>query len=264
MSARRSTIKLSFNSAAPNAEWSPGEPGEPFTVHFPQAIVLAPNKAYGVRVISANFEYSFPNVSSTNNQFVYEKTGVQYALTIPDGLYTFADLADDLADQMTGNGHGAHASPVLGLVGNPATGILAVQINNGYTGYRVRWDLCTIGVMMGFPTDTVLLPENVASPQVEWGGALADASAVVDTLVITSSLIRGSYRNGVPGTTLEVIPLAGVPINAYHVHYPQQQTHSPLVANIVSHVELKMFDNLGRPLVNRGIPWGVDIAIDEL
>jgi hypothetical protein len=67
MSARRSTIKLSFNSAAPNAEWSPGEAGEPFTVHFPQAIVLAPNKAYGVRVISANFEYSFPNVSSENN-----------------------------------------------------------------------------------------------------------------------------------------------------------------------------------------------------
>jgi hypothetical protein len=53
---------------------------------------------------------------------------------------------------------------VLALVGNPATGILAVQINNGYTGYRVRWDLCTIGVMMGFPVDTVLLPENVASP----------------------------------------------------------------------------------------------------
>jgi hypothetical protein len=64
-------------------------------VNFPQAIVLAPNKAYGVRVINVNFEYSFPNVSSENNQFVYEKTGVQYALTIPDGLYTFADLADD-------------------------------------------------------------------------------------------------------------------------------------------------------------------------
>jgi hypothetical protein len=138
-------IKLSFNSAAPNADWSPGSPGEPFTVHFPQAIVLAPSKTYGVRVISANYVYSFPNVSSENNQFVYERSGVQYTLTIPDGLYTFSDLADDLADQMTGNGHGAHASPVLGLVGNPATGILAVQINDGFTGYRVRWDLCTIG-----------------------------------------------------------------------------------------------------------------------
>jgi hypothetical protein len=88
---------------------------------------------------------------------------------------------------------------------------------------------------------------------VEWGGALADASAGVDTLVVTSSLIRGSYRNGVPGTTLEVIPLAGVPINAYHVHYPQQQTHSPLVANIISHAEFKMYDGLGRALTNRGI-----------
>jgi hypothetical protein len=264
MSARRSTIKLSFNSAAPNAEWSPGEPGEPFRVDFPNSIILAPNKTYGVRVISVNFEYSFPNVSADNNQFVYERSGVQYALTIPDGLYTFADLGNDLADQMTANGHGSHAAPVLALFGNPATGILAVQVNNGFTGYRVRWDLCTIGVMMGFEPTTPLLPENVASPQVEWGGSLADASAGVDTLVVTTSLIRGSYRNGVPGTTLEVIPLAGVPINAYHVHYPQQQTHSPLVSNIISHAEFKMFDGLGRALVNRGIPWGVDIAIDEL
>jgi hypothetical protein len=172
MSARRSTIKLSFNSAAPNAEWSPREAGEPFIVHFPQPIVLAPNKTYGVRVISAQFEYSFPNVSAANNAFVYERAGVQYTLAIPDGLYTFADLADDLADQMTANGHGSHAAPVLALVGNPATGILAVQINNGYTGYRIRWDLCTMGVMMGFPTDTALLPENASDPQVEWGGAL--------------------------------------------------------------------------------------------
>jgi hypothetical protein len=48
------------------------------------------------------------------------------------------------------------------------------------------------------------------------------------------------------------------------VHYPQQQTHSPLVANIISHAEFRMFDGLGRPLTNRGIPWAVDIAIDEL
>jgi hypothetical protein len=246
MSARRSTIKVSFNSAAPNAEWSPGEAGEPFVVNFPQAIVLAPNKSYGVRVISVNFEYSFPNVSADNNQFVFEHLGsAPIVVTVPDGLYTFADLADDLADQMTALGHGAHATPVFGLVGNPATGILAVQTNTGYTGYRVRWDLCTIGDMMGFPTDTVLLPENATAPQVEWGGALADASAGVDTLVVTSSLIRGSYRNGVPGTTLEVVPLAGVGINAYHVHYPQQQTHSPLVSNIISHAEFKMYDGLG-------------------
>jgi hypothetical protein len=149
-------------------------------------------------------------------------------------------------------------------VGNPATGILAVQINSGYTGYRIRWDLSPIGVMMGFPTDTALLPENVASPQVEWGGALADASNGVDTLVITSSLISGSYRNGVAGNTLEVIPLAGVAINGYHVHYPQQPTHSPIVDNIISEISFKMSDGLGRPITNRGIPWGVDIAIDEL
>jgi hypothetical protein len=66
----------------------------------------------------------------------------------------------------------------------------------------------------------------------------------------------------VPGTTLEVIPLAGVPINGYHVHYPQQQTHSPLVDNIISQAEFKLYDGLGRALVNRGIPWGVDITID--
>jgi hypothetical protein len=89
-------------------------------VHFPQPIVLAPNKTYGVRVISAQFEYSFPNVNGANNAFVYERAGVQYTLAIPDGLYTFADLADDLADQMTANGHGSHAAPVLALVGNPA------------------------------------------------------------------------------------------------------------------------------------------------
>jgi hypothetical protein len=154
MSARRSKIMLSFNSAAPNAEWSPGYTAEPFIVHFPQPIVLAPNKACGIRVISAQFECSFPNVSAANNAFVYKRAGVQYTLAIPDGLYTFVDLADDLADQMTANGHGSHAAPVHALVGNPATGILAVQINNGYTGYRIRWDLCTIGVMMGFTTDT--------------------------------------------------------------------------------------------------------------
>jgi hypothetical protein len=112
MSARRRTIKLSFNSAASNAEWSPGEAGEPFEVHFPKSIVLGPNSAYGVRVISAQFEYSFPNVSAYNNIFVYERSGVQYQVMVPDGLYTFQDLADDLADQMTANGHGAHASPV--------------------------------------------------------------------------------------------------------------------------------------------------------
>jgi hypothetical protein len=120
MSARRSTIKLSFNSAAPNADWSPGEPGEPFSVQFPNAITLSPNKSYGVRVISVNFEYSFPNVGATNNQFVFEHLSVQHTVTIPDGLYTVADLADDLADQMSALGHGAHASPVFGLVGKPS------------------------------------------------------------------------------------------------------------------------------------------------
>jgi hypothetical protein len=44
------------------------------------------------------------------------------------------------------------------------------------------------------------------------------------------------------------------------VHYPQQQTHSPLVDNIISQAEFKLYDGLGRALVNRGIPWGVDIA----
>jgi hypothetical protein len=61
-------------------------------------------------------------VSAANNAFVYERAGVQYTLAIPDSLYTFADLADDLADQMTANGHSSHAAPVLALVGNPAYG----------------------------------------------------------------------------------------------------------------------------------------------
>jgi hypothetical protein len=212
-----------------------------------------------VRLVQAQFSYAFPNVTATNNSFVYTKSAADYTITIPDGLYTLDDLSREISHQMVLLGHGSIASPVFTLGGSNATSIVGLFTNAGHIGYRARWDLSTIGAeLLGFPTTTALLAENMAV-RVEWASMEASMTLGVDTLVISAiGLASGTYTNGTPGPSLCFIPLAGVTPNSFHAYVPRQATHAALANHVVSE------DTLGRPLSCRGLAWGVTIAIDLL
>jgi hypothetical protein len=260
----RTTVTLSFNSAAPNARSNPGSPGETFTVAM-SPLTLSPNVRYGVRLVQAQFSYAFPNVASTNNTFVYTKDALDYTVTIPDGLFTLDDLSQEINHQMALLTHGGIGSPVFSLGGSNATSIVGLYTNAGHTGYRVRWDLSTLGAeLLGFPVTMPLLAENTGV-RIEWAPMEASMTLGVDTLVISASgLASGTYTNGTPGPSLCHIPLAGVVPNSFHAYVPRQPTHAALANHVFSEVTLSMSDGLGRPLSCRGLAWGVTIAIDRL
>ena len=263
MNHNRKSLKIALNSASDNALHEPGSAGETFTIPFNPPLILDPNLSYGVRLVCAQFIYSFPNIDETNNKFVFEYNGgAPVTITVPDGLYTFPDLASTIASMMVPIGFGTIGAPVFDFLPNPSTALVALVITAGHTLYAVRWDLTTMSDILGFPTSTVTLPPNPVAPQIEWGTLEENANRGVDTCCIQASLIKGSFRDGVSTNTLVTIPLANVEINGFHAHYPQSDTWSPLVDTTINEITISLTDGRGRPLKNRGLHYGVEIAID--
>jgi len=107
--------------------------GSQFTVVFNPPISV-PREAKNVRVSveRATTWFTYPSISASlgNNIFTYFENGVQFDLTIPDGLYSLDQLEQTIIDLGTNAGIVNSPNPFIQLTGNEAT--QKVNLTFGY------------------------------------------------------------------------------------------------------------------------------------
>lgn len=115
--------------------------GSQFTVVF-NPPVSVPNDAKNVRVSveRATTWFTYPSISANlgNNIFTFFENGVQFDLTIPDGLYSLDQLEQTIIDLGTNAGIVNSPNPFIQLTGNEAT--QKVQLTFGYNSGGVGFE----------------------------------------------------------------------------------------------------------------------------
>lgn len=242
------SIFLSLDSSSQTIDAS-----NDFTINFDRGINVSDGQ-YELALIRANLWYSWANISAAkgNNTIRYYSTygiaGWRPLITFPDGQYTIDDINAYLQSQMLANNDyitnpsGVKEYPIII---SPNYSTLKTDITVLPT-FQLDLTVSTLYLLLGWTSQIVTLSGS--------GVNLANINDSINSIVIHSSLIASSYKNGVnadylwtfvpntpPGSNIdvEVKNLIYLPI-----YEPAQ----------ITRIRMYITDQLGRPFDFRGEP----------
>lgn len=171
-------------------------PSNDFTVTFPNPIKLNTNPneitPFEVALINGNFWYSWFNISASqgNNTVRWSKnSGSTYTtIIIPDGSYQLTDINTYIQTSITANG-GTGASIAI----TPNFTILQCVVTLA-SGYYLDLSVSSLNILLGFPSAIVTTTQS--------GGNLVDITNGVNSVIINSDLVSGSFINGQTSSAL--------------------------------------------------------------
>ena len=191
---------------------------------------------YEVALIDLETYYSFPNIDTTNNQFVYIVGTTPKVITIPTGAYSIENVNNAIQAGMRVNGdwNASAGTYYITITTNPPTLGSTISIA---TGYSVDFTLpFSLANLLGFNT-TVLSAGTYVSPNIV-------NILTVNSIFVNCNIISGSYNNGALSTVLySYFPSVGPgfkinerPVNAVYL---------PLISNHITSVRIWITDQDG-------------------
>lgn len=146
---------------------------------------------YEIALVNMSIYYNYYNISDKlgNSIFKYSidvgGTITDYSGVIPNGIYTFAQIFDEIDKIITANGND---NTNITLAASAITGKTSITTTNGYA---VSFVGTKLHIIFGFDEDQVLTKDTTTeSPH------HADITNGVNTISLNCSLCAESYENG--------------------------------------------------------------------
>jgi len=214
------------------------------------------NTQYEAALVSSQFFYSFFNISSefNNNNLRYQYStngGTSYTnvdVNFDDGIYSISQINDKLASVLALNSHTVTQSGIVKypIVISPNFSTLRCDsiINNSLVaGTIFKLDFTTsnsLRSLLGY-TSVVLSASGT-------GANFADITRGVTSLVIHSSIVKGSYENSSQSDVLFSSQPNAAPGGLIEFK-PSERVYLPLsTQNEISRIRMTLTDQQNRPV----------------
>jgi len=233
-------LLINFDPAA--GAQSRSSDGASFDVAFSEPMSLPKDSNPTVKVVSATVWYTFPNVTTSNNQLLIRygtslatASWSEHLIILPPGLYGLRELNDSIEREL----EQSNTTDLIGFnavqfLPDNATGkaVLRLSLESVPTGGALALvadfsDIrSTIGTLLGFDANVRMIVQDVTNRDVFEGTSIAKL-APVSSLMLHCSAARGSIVNGqVGGDVIASIPLDATPgtqILYQPLHAPRAQ-----------------------------------------
>lgn len=178
----------SFVFSADTTDW---------TTHFSQSFFLDPENKYELALVNLETYNSIPNISKSNNTFVYSSDeGVTWkTISLPEGSYEIQQINDVIQCQLKANGDWNSArreeepAHYIAVGANRAT--LRTEIEILGPSYKVDTGKSSIAATLGFDP-------KVLSTGIHTGDKPVDISTLSSILVNCDLIGASSFLNGTP------------------------------------------------------------------
>jgi hypothetical protein len=215
--------------------------------------------------IKATSWHTSPNISvaRSNNQFSYTAAAPApnpgtYQFALPDGLYAYQDIQDEITNVMIANGHGALLTPVFTFSPLFASGKMQIVITA--LGYSIDFTIAnSIRDVIGF--GSVVLGPPGAVPTTYTGGNKADFPQGVLAQIINMDLAFDSYIGGTSANAVFTISLASFTPNSTirEENYPGFTI--PATVGYITKFRVWLSDQAGRRIGLNGNTYSLDFNI---
>lgn len=227
---------------------------ENFEVNFDRGIPLEKGSEYELALLRASVWYSWHNISSAfgNNTLKYKystNSGGSYTdvtITFEDGIYSVDAINNKLASVLETNNHfvtvnGIKQYPIT-ITPNYTTLLVDVNLNQSLvsnTIFQLDFTTSTLRDLLGFNSGVL---STTTSSQNQ-----PDITRGVNTIMIRSSLVEGSYENGKTSNVLYAFSPSGYAIGANINVEPTQRVYLPITErNYISRIRMELVDQQGR------------------
>ena len=213
-------------------------------MRFNPPLEIDKNKKYEMALVNLETYYSFPNITSENNHFMYkENERGWFSIVLPEGCYELADINNVLQREMRVNGHWNSSLDEypIALGANSSTLKSTLKIKDGYT---VKFqEVGSFKKLLGFTG-------------VDYESGYHEGEATVNIMNVNSifvniDIIGGSYVNGNRHPTIYSF-FPNVSPGHKIIENPQNLVYLPVILDTISSIETSITDDSGKLLNLRG------------
>ena len=217
-----------------------------------------------LRLYSSSFAYNFPNVDSSNNQLVINRTtgGQTKTIAFATGLYgTLDDIARIIKHELHADANFNQLE--VNLIGVAATQKVHLEVKNQYND-TVTFSFTSgssIGPLMGFTQD-VVFPANFTTSRE------SDTTAALDrttSILIQTSLCSGSVLRGQGGSsTLAMVHLGGEVPSSVVSYQPNNMLEVPamqLAGGAITSATFALINQSGEDVDTLGENWQLVVEV---
>jgi len=226
---------------------------ENFEVTFDN-LTLEKNEDYELALLRASVWYSWNNISSefSNNTLRYKystNSGVSYTdvnITFENGIYSVDAINNKLATVLEANNHFATVNGIkqypITITPNYTTLLVDVNFNQTLVSgviFQLDFTTSTLRDLLGF-TSGVLSTATSSQNQ-------PNITRDVNTIMIKSSIVEGSYENGKSSNVLYAFSPSGYSIGSNINVEPTQRVYLPVSEkNNISRIRMELVDQQSR------------------
>ena len=222
-------------------------------IKFMPPIYLSEEKRCGIALdrLSMTFSWHHINITYGNNQIKYSNdTGSTWeTISFVDGMYSYDDLNDYIQSAVSQNG-------------DDKEGINLIFVLSSYrviVDLKKNWQLdlrnSKFSDLIGF--DEIIIKSS------EYSVRLPNITNSIDALEIDCSWISDSYTDGKSSDTLALVPTDNL-TRSYPFNFePKRAIFSLTNTKIVNEVNIKVKDNIRRPVVLNIIDWFMALILRE-
>lgn len=226
-------------------------------IDFSRPLFLDPKRKYELALVNLETYNSIPNVSTTNNTFVYSSNnGTAWnTITLPEGSYEVKQINEEIQRQLETNEVNVDKSnPPISVGANTATLRAFVEIFS--PTHQVDMTRSTIRGILGFNPQTLGIGYNE-------GGNPVDIMPV-NSILVNCDLINGSFLEGAQQPVIySFFPDESPGFKV--VKEPSKPIYFPISqAGIVSGIRFWLTDQNGKQLNLRGENVTIRIHIRSL
>jgi len=164
-----------------------------WTTFFSPALHLDPQKRYEMALVNLESYNSIPNITATNNTFVYSPDdGTSWKqITLPEGSYEISQINTAIRRQLEVNGdwNADDKSHYIAVGANPSTLRAFIEISN--SSYQVNLTTSAIKSILGFNPQTLGIGYHEGENTVD---ILSVHSILVNCDIINGSFLRGGQQ----------------------------------------------------------------------
>jgi len=208
-----------------------------WTTQITPPVVLDNKDNYEVGLIDLETYYSFPNIDTTNNRFIYYAGTLPKVVTIATGTYSISDInnAIQTAMRLNGDWNTTAGTYYVTITTNTPTLGSAISIATGYSvDFR---DKNSLADLLGFDTTQFLTAGTYISPNIV-------NILTVNSIFINCNIISGSYSNGSLSTVLySYFPSVGPGFKI--IQTPVNVVYLPLLGQHIMSVRIWITDQYG-------------------
>ena len=209
-----------------------------FITVFNPSIQLDPNKEYEIALVDLETYYSFPNITSHNNEIRYfKRLGKVKHVRFPTGSYEFEGLNKEIERQLEQNGD----KNAFKLTPNLNTFQSILEVKAGYT--VIFTGDTSMKDVLGFIGHTYDAGIHVSENTVQ---ILAINSILVHINIINGSFVNGSQEPVIYSFFPKVSPGRKI------VQTPVNPIYLPVSLNNIRDLHVKITDQKNIPLDLRG------------